>query len=211
MKHVILLGDSIFDNQAYVGHDPDVQMQLRRRLAPDWKVTLLAVDGDKVHDVEHQLKRLPQDAAYLVVSAGGGNNALGEIGMMQRSVSSVGEALNLQAAVAADFEKEYRAMIRALQATNLPFVLSTIYYPNYPDVLMNRLGITGLTIFNDCIIRLAVEVGAPLIDLRLVCNEPSDYANPIEPSAKGGEKITAVVQHVLAEHNFSRYRTEIFF
>src|SRR4051812_25804824 len=118
MNHVVLLGDSIFDNKTYVGADPDVQAQLRRELAPDWKVTLLAVDGDKVHDIEHQLKKLPPDATHLVVSVGG-NNALGEIGMMQRSVTSVAEALHLQATIAQDFEKHYRTMVRALQATNL--------------------------------------------------------------------------------------------
>jgi hypothetical protein len=32
-----------------------------------------------------------------------------------------------------------------------------------------------------------------VIDLRLVCTEPADYANPIEPSSGGGEKIARAI------------------
>jgi hypothetical protein len=32
-----------------------------------------------------------------------------------------------------------------------------------------------------------------VIDLRLVCTEPADYANEIEPSGPGGRKIAAAV------------------
>jgi hypothetical protein len=35
--------------------------------------------------------------------------------------------------------------------------------------------------------------GVDVIDLRLVCTEPSDYANPIEPSGAGGRKIAAAI------------------
>ena len=45
----------------------------------------------------------------------------------------------------------------------------------------------------DVIIRNAFQAGVPLIDLRLICNDEADYANPIEPSALGGAKIAAAV------------------
>jgi hypothetical protein len=32
-----------------------------------------------------------------------------------------------------------------------------------------------------------------LIDLRLVCDEDTDFANPIEPSVHGGAKIARVI------------------
>src|SRR3954469_3473300 len=44
MKHVALLGDSVFDNAAYVGSGPDVARQLRS-LAQGFEITLLARDG----------------------------------------------------------------------------------------------------------------------------------------------------------------------
>ena len=55
-----------------------------------------------------------------------------------------------------------------------------------------------LTLFNDVITREAFARRLPLVDLRLICNEPDDYANPIEPSAKGGAKIAAVIAQVVA-------------
>ena len=32
-----------------------------------------------------------------------------------------------------------------------------------------------------------------IIDLRLVCDEPAEYANPIEPSSIGGAKIALAI------------------
>jgi hypothetical protein len=75
---------------------------------------------------------------------------------------------------------------------------------------MQRLAVAGLTIFNDAIARQAFARGLPLIDLRLVCNEDADYANPIEPSSHGGDKIVRAVARLLREHDFSRRRTEVF-
>src|SRR5215218_670055 len=45
MNHVVLLGDSVFDNAAYVSGGPDVVTQLRGRLPSGWSATLAAVDG----------------------------------------------------------------------------------------------------------------------------------------------------------------------
>jgi hypothetical protein len=59
MKHVVLLGDSVFDNAAYVGGGPDVVTQLRQRLPPGWRASLLAVDGSVIASIAQQLARLP--------------------------------------------------------------------------------------------------------------------------------------------------------
>ena len=45
MPHIVLLGDSIFDNASYTSGGPDVISQVREILLKDWKATLLAVDG----------------------------------------------------------------------------------------------------------------------------------------------------------------------
>ena len=71
MNHAVLLGDSIFDNAAYVPGKPSVIEQLRKTLPGDWKATLLAVDGDVTADVQKQIERLPDDATHLIVSSGG--------------------------------------------------------------------------------------------------------------------------------------------
>ena len=54
--HVVLLGDSIFDNASYVAGGPDVVTHLRSVLPPGWRATLAAVDGDVTTGVGRQLR-----------------------------------------------------------------------------------------------------------------------------------------------------------
>ena len=46
-------------------------------------------------------------------------------------------------------------------------------------------------------LRVAFERGLQIIDLRLICTEPADYANPIEPSGHGGRKISEAIARTL--------------
>jgi len=207
--HVVLLGDSVFDNGAYVGGGPDVVAQLRERLPRGSQATLLAVDGSVASGVERQLARLPEGATHLVVSTGG-NDALGRVDILQEGASTAAEVLERLAEVSCHFERNYRLMVAALLARRLPCALSTIYYPRFTNPLMQRLAVSALAHFNDPIQRAAFTNGLPLIDLRLVCDSEEDYANPIEPSARGGAKIAAAIARLVTEHDFSRGRTEVF-
>jgi hypothetical protein len=189
--HVVLLGDSIFDNAAYVGGAPDVVRQLGRSLPEGWRATLLAVDGAVVSGVERQLAGVPVDASLLVVSAGG-NDALGEAHLLQQRVNSVGEGVMLLAQAQSRFAQRYAAMLERVLARGVRTAVCTIYDANFPppDGTVIR---AALSLFNDVITRAAFSLGLPLIDLRLICDEPGDYANPIEPSEQGGEKIARAI------------------
>jgi hypothetical protein len=188
--HVVLLGDSIFDNGAYVGGAPDVATQLRQEL-PGWKCSLLAIDGDVITGVASQLGRLPADASHLVVSAGG-NDALGYAPLLQEQPASVAGALLLLAAARDRFDADYRAMLAAVLAQGLPTAVCTIY--DTPSSEPNQKVIkAALALFNDSITRAAFSQGTALIDLRLICSQDADYANPIEPSAQGGGKIARAI------------------
>jgi hypothetical protein len=209
MNHLVLLGDSIFDNAAYVGGAPDVIQQVRRRLPHRWKATLGAVDGSTTRDVPGQLRLLPADATHLIVSAGG-NDALGSGDFLAAPAGSTAEALLGLAEIAEQFEHTYRAMLTEVLARGLPTAICTIYYPRFPDVTLQKIAVTGLTVFNDCIIRSAFVYRIPLLDLRFICTEEGDYANPIEPSAQGGEKIAAAIVEAV-QSGFAGGRTEVFF
>ena len=208
MKHVVLLGDSIFDNAAYVGNAPDVIRQVRQRLPEGSKTTLGAVDGSTTRDVREQLRHLPADATHLIVSAGG-NDALGSSDFLGAPARSTAEALAGLADIADEFERRYHDMLTKVLAYELPTAICTVYYPRFPDAALQRIAVAGLAAFNDCIIRAAVTHGIPLLDLRFVCTEEGDYANPIEPSAQGGEKIAAAILR-LVEHGFADGRTKVF-
>jgi hypothetical protein len=199
--HVVLLGDSIFDNAAYVPGEPDVVGQLRGHLGDGARTTLLAVDGAITTGVPSQLRRLPVDATHLVVSMGG-NDALGNVEFLQRTAGSVAGVLGELAAMADEFEREYRTVLHGLLERGLPTAVCTVYYPRFPDPTTQRLAVTALTVFNDAILRAAFEARVPALDLRLICDEDADYANPIEPSAHGGDKIARAIVRLLHESAF---------
>jgi lysophospholipase L1-like esterase len=191
MGHIILLGDSIFDNGVYVPGQPDVVKQLRAVLPSGWTASLLAVDGAVTRSVASQLPRIPRDATHLVLSVGG-NDALGESHILGSPARTVGEAVMMLAEAQERFTRNYADMLDELLGLGLPTALCTIY--DTPASAPNhRIIRTALALFNDVITRAAFGNGLSLIDLRLICSEDKDYANPIEPSAKGGEKIARVI------------------
>lgn len=198
MNHVVLLGDSVFDNGAYIRMgEPDVQAQVQAKLPKGWRVTMRAVDGAVTTGIERQLARLPEDASHLVLSVGG-NDALGNSGILRESARSVAEVMTRIADVRDSFARSYRRMLDLVVGYRLPAALCTIYDCRFPDPQEQRQVVAALSVFNDVITREAFSRRLALIDLRLLCNEPDDYANPIEPSAKGGAKIAGAIAQVVA-------------
>jgi lysophospholipase L1-like esterase len=208
-KHIVLLGDSILDNGAYVGSGSDVIEQLGKRLPPGARATLNAMDGSVTSGVRLQLQIAPEDATHFVVSAGG-NDALHHAGLLEQKVSSVAEALDRLATVRESFTRDYRTMLDDVTARGLPVAVCTIYDARFPDLKQRRLASLGLTIFNDCITREASARGLALIDLRLILTADSDLANPIEPSVSGGAKIASAIAAFAADYDLARGRCEVF-
>ena len=193
--HIGLLGDSIFDNDAYTGEKPDVITHLRSLLSEREEATLCAVDGAMTTDVPAQLTRLPKEATHLVVSMGG-NDALANSDLLDTPVRSTAEALRLFGVRSERFEKSYRMALDAVLRVRRPTTVCTIYNGNLPAAQAGVARV-GLTVFNDVILRVAFERGLPVIDLRLVCSAPSDYANSIEPSGAGGAKIARAIMQTV--------------
>jgi hypothetical protein len=208
MPHVVLLGDSIFDNAAYVRGGPDVVTHLRGELPVEWQATLSAIDGATTHSMPIQYGRIPADATHLVLSVGG-NDALMNVDILDRRVSSAAEALGMLADMRDAFAGRYEGVLRELRGRGLPLTVCTIYEGNFEDTRMQRLAATALTVFNDAILRHAVRAGLQLIELRLVCSEPEDYANPIEPSVQGGAKIARAIASAIGASVNGGPRTEI--
>lgn len=208
MGHLVLLGDSVFDNARYVHGKPPIIEQLRRTLPAGWRATLLAQDGNTVVDVARQLPHLPADATHLFVSAGG-NDALGERGILLEPAATVADALCLVAELQGRFREQYRHMLQALAAAGKPTTVCTIYdtIPGYPAVEM-----MALSVFNEVILREAFAAGIPVIDLRLLFGPPADYSDvsPIEPSLVGGSKIARVIAEAATTHDFERGRPVVY-
>ena len=192
MIHIILLGDSVFDNAAYVDRNPDVVRQLGQMLPQGRKATLLARDGAVISEIGSQLRGLPSDATHLVISVGG-NDALHESGVLESSALSVADALTKLTEIGDGFGRAYGSMLTEVSRVGLPTAVCTIYEPRFPEAPRRKLAATALTLLNDKITRQAFSRGLTLIDLRLICDEDADFANPIEPSARGGAKIAQAI------------------
>ncbi len=209
MIHVALLGDSVFDNAAYVPGEPSVVEHLRRILRPAGRATLLARDGDVAADVAGQLDLLPPDATHLAVSAGG-NDALAHSSLvLGETAASFAEVLTRLADVRDEFRDHYRTMLRAVLGSGRPALVCTIY-----DAIpgLSRIESAGLCLFNDVILREAVAHGLPVLDLRLICREAEDYSvvSPVEPSVAGGAKIADALARALRGHDFRARSTRIY-
>jgi hypothetical protein len=187
---IALAGDSIFDNIAYTRGEPDVAAHLRALVAPRG-VALVAVDGAVTRDVARQLRHVPAEATHIALSVGG-NDALGNYDLLNTALRSTGEALALFARRIETFERDYRAALQSVIALERQTAICTIYNGDLGPAEAT-IARTALTHFNDVILRAGIDYGVDLIELRAICTEPADYANPIEPSGRGGAKIAAVI------------------
>jgi hypothetical protein len=214
--HLALLGDSILDNGQYTSGGPAVITQVGAMLPEGWQASLLAINGSLVDELPAQLSRLPDDVSHLVISIGG-NDVIGQMALLYTPVRSAAEALlKLRESVVA-FEHAYRRSIGKACVAERRVILCTIYNGNLPERLNDgsfpdpAAARMGLSAFNDVILRVAFELKLDVIDLRLVCTEPADYANPIEPSSRGGEKIARAIVRCLGLEPGASPPTRVFY
>jgi hypothetical protein len=209
MQHVILLGDSIFDNAAYVPGGPSVIEHLQRCLPALWRGSLLAVDGSVTDQIAEQLTRLPTDATHLVISTGGNDALCHAATILRESAESYAEVLDKLAQMREEFQRSYRAMLQTVLSLGKPTVLCTVY-----DVVggISPAEHAGLCLFNDVILREAIRAALPVIDIRLICTDAADYSSisPIEPSVAGGGKIARAISRVVPGQAFGAAQSQIY-
>jgi hypothetical protein len=193
--HVALLGDSIFDNGAYVRGQPDVVTHLRSLLPAGWEATLCASDGATTETVRAQLATVPAEASRLVMAIGG-NDALRNVDLLEMRTAPHIRPLAIFADRLSSFEENYRGAIAEVLRLQRPLTVCTIYNGAL-DADAARLARVALMMFNDVIVRTAADCGSDIIELRAVCTKSGDYANPIEPSGAGGLKIATAVARAI--------------
>jgi hypothetical protein len=88
----------------------------------------------------------------------------------------------------AQFEKDYRKVVAEVSQRQLPTTICTIYNGALAGD-EPRLARIALMTFDDVVLRTAFEYSLDVIDLRAICDQACDHANPIEPSGEGGRKI----------------------
>tara|TARA_R100001244_G_scaffold39280_1_gene35388 strand:+ start:1384 stop:2052 length:669 start_codon:yes stop_codon:yes gene_type:complete len=212
-KKLILLGDSVFDNIAYLDRDEkSVTQHLQSKLDTSlWDITVEAVDGATTKTIISQYNKAGIDVldntnTTIVVSIGG-NDALNYINSLDKLTLEILYDIKKQ------FYSDYYTAISHLSETGQQLYICTIYNPKLPDPVMQKRAEAGLSIFNDIILTTANDLWEdylcgygnvmmevknakyPLIDLRNVCRDDKSFANAIEPSGYGGDKITNEIIH----------------
>lgn len=192
--HLVLLGDSIFDNTVYVDPGCSVSEHLAE-IAQGMTISLVAVDGHMTRDMHAQFGEIPEGATHLALSIGG-NDALNCVRRLTTPCTDIMGALSELSRIRAHFRKAYRGILEKLLEHRLPILVCTIYeeIPGLSDELK-----TALALFNEAILAEAARAQVAILDLRLLCRNASDYSDvsPIEPSSTGGRKIaTALIRIV---------------
>ena len=170
---------------------------------------LEALDGSVIAEVHRQLHRLPGEASHLALAVGG-NDLLGEVGVLGQAVGTVGEGVQRLADIRDRFGAAYAGLLRAVESLGRPAVACTLYEPRFRDAGLRREAATALCLFNVVILRAAHEVGLPVLELRALCSEEGDYATPVEPCSAGGEKIARALCEVVVRHDFDGGRSVIY-
>lgn len=194
-NHIVLLGDSIFDNAAYTHGAPDVIRHLRTLLPHSWDATLCAVDGATMSGLKAQLARVPVSATHLVIAIGG-NDALQNSDLLSLRMASSAEALVIFADRITAFERAYRAAIEQAMSLTRRTAICTVYNGAL-EPERAAIARVGLALFNDVILRTAVDLRLDALELRSICTEPADYVNHIEPSGRGGSKIARAISYLV--------------
>jgi len=209
MTHIVLLGDSIFDNAVYVLDGEDVIHHIKRKIPPSWSATLLAVDGSVARDIPDQARGLLDDTTHLFLSVGG-NDALKNMYYLSMRAESVAQVMTIFSRLAIDFLNNYITAVKSLLETRLPLTLCTIYKPNFQLAEQQTVATSALTFWNDVIIQTAITYKLPIIELRQIFTSPADYANSIEPSAIGADKLSNWIIEVVQKHDFNQPQTIIY-
>ncbi len=199
--NIALVGDSIIDNNPYVENGQDVLSHLRH-LIPNVSFTKTALDGSITENVTTQVVSLEGRFDGIVISTGG-NDALAVMDEQDPFEKlTVAECfVNAHQAKQA-FELDYSELMEAVKARSCPVLILTVYNPRFQmegyPAEMQMLAEAGLSVFNDIIQSHAIENHAAILDLRRVCNTDEDFANSIEPSNRGGEKIAQFIKRWIA-------------
>lgn len=200
-RQLVLLGDSIFDNKAYLQPgERDVGAQLRAKLLPaDWSVELWAVDGSTAADVPAQLERGRLEPPAVFLLSVGGNDALGYADLLSDSaVESLTDLLLRLYDIRETFRDSYAAALDRILDLGQPLTVCTIYNPRFAEDNMQQAAEAALSIFNDVIVHEAFRRDLGVIDLRDVCVDDVHFANEIEPSELGGEAIAEAIVAAIA-------------
>ena len=167
-KKLILIGDSIFQNENYVEDGESVEYLLQD------KATVVAKDNAKILDVYDQINFIPEsenlETNVIIVSAGGND--------LDYIYKDLGKDENLDIIF-----NNYKELIMEInKKTKTQIVLSTIYYPTSKDY---KPYLPIVKEWNKLVIDFANKNNFGILTLHKYVTKSSHFTQQIEPSKEG--------------------------
>jgi len=196
---VLLYGDSIIDNKYYVCEGEKSVLEHLKTISTD-EFIQIAIDGDTTTDVlDKQLQVSTIKEGSKVVLSIGGNDLLQHLPFLYKSnFENINEGLeSLQNEIFSPLAERYEAIVESLSSYRANLLLLTIYEGDLgrTDEFRGVLDSSKImaSALNDIVYKTAKKYGADVLELRHIFTSSEDYANPIEPSHIGGEKLAKAI------------------
>lgn len=196
---ILLFGDSIIDNKYYVGENENSVLEHLQNISND-EFIQIALDGDTTRDVlDKQLQvSTIKDASKIILSVGG-NDLLQNLSFLYKSnFENVNEGfICLQNQIFQPLTERYEAIVKVLSSYRANLLLCTVYEGDLgrTDEFRGVLDSSKImaSSFNDIVYKTAKKYQADVLELRHIFTSSEDFANPIEPSHIGGEKLAKAI------------------
>lgn len=171
--NVVLIGDSVFDNDLYA--DTNV-IYLLQKEHPN--CLLLAEDDSTIDDIPYQIKKIPGEYnnknTKVIVSVGGND-------LLNQYVYGNNDYQNLN-----QIFENYKKKIYSIKSQGYEVILGTIYFPPYQSY---KPYYNIIKEWNTKIKNFAKNNKFKIFPLDKMLNTKQDFSNEIEPSSQGSHKI----------------------
>ena len=181
----VLLGDSIFKNDAYVSDGKSVENLLVERT--NNKTICLAIDDSKIVDIYSQVDKIPEDlnSNYTTVFLSAGGNDILTHYVEQENDSSDTSILGTMFGA---YKKLIKSIKNKLPKANI--VVLDIYYPNNMTYKQYHPVIDS---WNQMVYEYAGENGLSVLKISGILTQPDDFSFGIEPSSIGSHKLVDTI------------------
>jgi len=193
MRRLNLFGDSVIDNKQYVRENEFSVLEHLESECPRHTFDLHAVDGHTTHDVlNFQLTEVTRRPSVVSV---GGNDLLHHLSVITDENKKVpSELLDTIHEICQGIGTRISSIVRRLEG---PALICTIYNPDFlRDEQLSEFQKSSevvIGVANDIIQAITRKAGKDVLELRSIFTSKEDFANPIEPSHAGGQKLARAI------------------
>ena len=190
-KTFILLGDSIFKNDAYVSNGKSVENLIAER---NKNIHCFAEDQSKIVDIYNQINQIPIELnssnTFIFLSAGGND-------ILKHYLEEKQDIINTS--VLKPMFSSYKNIIKTIQnkVPNAKLFLLDIYYP---DNLQYKQFHSIIKEWNSMIYDFAEKPKNKIYDVIRISShltQNADFSFGIEPSLSGGKKIAELIVNII--------------